>query len=404
MLERTLTRRIKSLQKDFKIIFISGSRQVGKTTILKTLKEDERSYVTLDNQVDMELAQSDPNSFFLLHPVPCFIDEVQRAEELFIPMKKIVDESGENNQIWITGSQKPLLSKRVGDTLSGRVVELNMYPLSQAEKQKEPYRKSFYPSFDSQEKSHWAYVETLENIVKGGYPALQNISPENVDIWFKSYINTYLLGDIRNEIQDMDTLTFTKILKILAARTATALNCSAIAEESGLSQRRVKQIVDLLQSCSLITLLPAYSGNSIKTLVKTPRLHFVDSGLCCHLLGIRTVEGFLRHPLRGSVFESYVVSELIRNARNNGDESEFYFYREENHGEKEGPAEIDLIKESDGILYPIEIKMSATPTTAMAKHFKRLIGNNIGMGTIICLNDVKTILSRDILVMPISSI
>ena len=233
---------------------------MGKTTILKTLKEDERSYVTLDNQVDMELAQSDPNSFFLLHPVPCFIDEVQRAEELFIPMKKIVDESGKNKQIWITGSQKPLLSKRVGDTLSGRVVELNMYPLSQAEKQKEPYRKSFYPSFDSQEKSHWAYVETLENIVKGGYPALQNISPENVDIWFKSYINTYLLGDIRNEIQGMDTLTFTKILKILAARTATALNCSAIAEESGLSQRRVKQIVDLLQSCSLITLLPAYSG------------------------------------------------------------------------------------------------------------------------------------------------
>lgn len=233
---------------------------MGKTTILKTLKEDERSYVTLDNQVDMELAQSDPNSFFLLHPVPCFIDEVQRAEELFIPMKKIVDESGKNNQIWITGSQKPLLSKRVGDTPSGRVVELNMYPLSQAEKQKEPYRKSFYPSFDSQEKSHWAYAETLENIVKGGYPALQNISPENVDIWFKSYINTYLLGDIRNEIQDMDTLTFTKILKILAARTATALNCSAVAEESGLSQRRVKQIVDLLQSCSLITLLPAYSG------------------------------------------------------------------------------------------------------------------------------------------------
>ena len=288
MLERTLTRRIKSLQKDFKIIFISGSRQVGKTTILKTLKEDERSYVTLDNQVDMELAQSDPNSFFLLHPVPCFIDEVQRAEELFIPMKKIVDESGKNNQIWITGSQKPLLSKRVGDTLSGRVVELNMYPLSQAEKQKEPYRKSFYPSFDSQEKSHWAYVETLENIVKGGYPALQNISPENVDIWFKSYINTYLFGDIRNEIQDMDTLTFKKILKILAARTATALNCSAIAEESGLSQRRVKQIVDLLQSCSLITLLPAYSGKSIKTLVKTPRLHFVDS-VCVDLFLNRMV-------------------------------------------------------------------------------------------------------------------
>ena len=254
-------------------------------------------------------------------------------------MKKIVDESGKNNQIWITGSQKPLLSKRVEDTLSGRVVELNMYPLSQAEKQKEPYRKSFYPSFDSQEKSHWAYAETLENIVKGGYPALQNISPENVDIWFKSYINTYLFGDIRNEIQDMDTLTFKKILKILAARTATALNCSAIAEESGLSQRRVKQIVDLLQSCSLITLLPAYSGKSIKTLVKTPRLHFVDSELCCHLLGTRSVEGFLRHPLRGSVFESYVVIEVIRNARNNGDVSEFYFYREENHGGKDRAAD-----------------------------------------------------------------
>lgn len=404
MLERTLSRRIESLQKDFKIIFISGSRQVGKTTILKALKEEGRSYVTLDEQVDRELAQNDSNSFFLLHPVPCLIDEVQRAEELFVPMKKIVDEREKTNQIWITGSQKPLLSKRVGDTLAGRVVELNMYPLSQAEKQKDPYRKSFYPSFGTQEKSFWTYEKTLENIVNGGYPALQNISPENFDIWFSSYINTYLLGDIRSEMHDMDSLTFTRILKILATRTATALNCSAIAEESGLSLRKVNQIIDLLQSCSLIMLLPAYSGNAIKALVKTPRLHFVDSGLCCHLLGIRSVSGLLRHPLRGAVFESYVVSEVIRNARNNGDESEFYFYREENHGEKEGPAEIDLIKENNGILYPMEIKMSATPTVSMAKHFKRLIGNSIGMGTIICLNEIKTILSHDILVMPISLI
>ncbi len=403
MIERTIVKRINSLKDDFKIIFLSGARQVGKTTTLKAMKEENRYYVTLDNQENLSLAQNDPNTFFILNPMPLLIDEVQRAKGLFIPIKEIVDRKEENNQLWIAGSQKPLLSKQIGDTLAGRVVEITMYPLSQAEKQNDTFRQSFIPSFDKQIEAPWSYMETLKNIIIGGYPAVEKIKEENITIWFRSYINTYLLGDVRNEMPDMDSRTFTKVLKILASRTATTLNYSAISNESGLSLKKTTQIINLLEACSLICIIPPYSGNTIKSVTKTPRLHFTDSGLCCHLLGIRSIEGLLKHPLRGAVFESYVVSELIKNAQNNGDEAEFFFYREETHGEKEGPAEVDLIKEVDGVLYPIEIKMSATPTVEMAKHFKRLRGN-VGMGTIVCLYSKRTMLSKDLLIMPVSLI
>ena len=164
-----------------------------------------------------------------------------------------------------------------------------------------------------------------------------------------------------------------------------------------MSAYKCKQLLSLLYECGIVFLVPPYSRNTLKSVVKTPRLHFVDSGLCCHLLGINSVEGFLAHRLRGEIFETFVVSELIRNARNNGDFSSFYFYREEN-----GNAEIDLIKESNGKLYPIEIKLNSTPKASMAGYFSRLDKNERGMGTIICLNDKKTILASDLLVMPVS--
>ena len=197
MIHRTIEKRIKSLTEDFKILFATGARQVGKTTLLKAMKEEERSYVNLDDTASLDMAKNDPTSFFLLHPVPCYIDEVQRADELFIPMKKIVDENNQNNQIWITGSQKPKLKKKVGDTLSGRAAEIEIYPLSQAEKQGCYDREEFFPLFTKEETALWTYQETLENIILGGYPALQTIKEENRSTWFRSYINTYLLGDIR---------------------------------------------------------------------------------------------------------------------------------------------------------------------------------------------------------------
>ncbi len=404
MIERTVEKQIASLAADFKILFVTGSRQVGKTTLLKSMKETGRDYVTLDDSQDRELAANDAEAFFMLHPAPVLIDEAQRAPEIFIPMKKIVDSSARKNQIWITGSQKPRLKKQIGDTLSGRVAEIEMYPLSQAEKQNDPYRPVFTPSFESQIPARWTYMETLENIVLGGYPGLQGISRENRGTWFRSYINTYLLGDIRNEMGNMDQRTFTLVLKVLAARTATSLNYSSIAEDTGLSAKKIHEIIDLLESCGIIFTIPPYSGNPLKSLVRTPRLHFTDSGLCCHLLGIHSTEGLLRHPARGAVFESYAISEVIRNARNNGDDSSFYFYREENKGNRNGPAEIDLIKEQDGQLFPMEIKMNASPTISMAKNFVRINRETAGMGTIICLHERKTLLSRDVLVMPVSLI
>ena len=214
-----------------------------------------------------------------------------------------------------------------------------------------------------------------------------------------------MLGDIRDEIKEVNETDFLKLLRILAARTAENLNYSAIASEAGISTYHVKNMINLLISYGIILLLPPYSGNTLKTLVKTPRLHFVDSGLCCYLLGIKTREEFLSHPLKGRIFESYVVSEIIKNARNNGDYSDFYFYREESKRKKDDDvsvAEIDLIKQDGLKLYPIEIKLNATPNISMAKHIKNFA--NREMGSVVCLSHKKTLLSKDILVMPVSMI
>ena len=405
MLERTVSRQIRSLSEDFKVLLATGARQVGKTTLLKSLMTEGRSYVTLDRKQDREIAENDPDAFFMLHPVPCMIDEVQRAPELMLKIKEIVDDDIRNDLVWITGSQKPRLMKNIGDTLAGRVVEIGLYPLSQAEKQGEPYRPSFYPSFDEEQQAPWTYQETIMNIIIGGYPALLSIKPESRQAWFRSYVSTYILGDIRDEGEDIDEVTFLKILRILAARTAEPLNYAAIGNDAGISAYKAKSIINLLISYGIIELLEPYSGNTLKSLVKTLRLHFVDSGLCCYLLGIRDTDGFLNHPLAGRIFESYAVSEIIRNARNNGDDSRFYFYREEGKRKRDDNraiAEIDLIKESGNRLFPIEIKMNATPTASMARHFAALDSDE--MGTIVCLSPKKTILARDLLVVPISMI
>ena len=250
----------------------------------------------------MELAKNDQELFFLLNPVPCIIDEIQRAPELMLKIKEIVDSDSRKNQIWLTGSQKPRLMKHVSEPLAGRG-GIEMFPLSQAEKQGEPYRASFYPSFEGKAPAVWEAKETKGNIVLGGYPELQFISAENKADWFGSYISTYLLGDIRNseESVDIDINDFYRLLRVLAARTAEPINYTSIADESGISAYKVRILVSLLISYGIIYLLSPYSSNTLKSIVKTPRMHFTDTGLCCHLLGIEDVDGFLKHPLAGRI-------------------------------------------------------------------------------------------------------
>ena len=406
MIERTISRRILSLSDDFKVLLVTGARQVGKTTLLKMLCENGRTYITLDDKSSLDLAKTDPEAFFLLNPVPCMIDEVQRAPELMIKIKEIVDSDNRKNKIWLTESQKPRLIRHISETLAGRVVEIDVFPLSQAEKQGDPYRPSFYPSFDGREAALWDYKETIENVVLGGYPELQYIKKENRADWFHSYISTYLLGDILYEEGDIGIgiTEFRHFLMILAARTAEPVNYSAIAAESGLTAYKAKILVSLLVSYGIIYLLPAYAGNTLKSLTKTPRMHFTDTGLCCSLLGIEDVDGLIKHPLAGRIFESYVVGEVVRNAINNADFASFYYYREESKGKGSGQAEIDLLKEKNGIIYPIEIKMNASPVSRMAKWFSSIPEDRRGMGTIICMNKEKTLLGKDLLVLPASMI
>lgn len=405
MLERTISSKIQSLCEDFKVLMLIGARQVGKTTLLRAMKEDGRTYVTLDERLAYATANADTSNFFSFYPLPALIDEIQRAPDLFLEIKYQVDKSDEKNRVWLTGSHKPNLKKHANETLVGRVAEIEMFPLSQAEKQGDPYRPSWYPgSLSANWPAVWDANGTLENVVLGGYPALLSVSPRNRKTWFESYISTYLEGDLKSEGFNIPERSFKLILRSLAARTATSLNVASIASDTGVSVYNVNRLISLLEAMGLIILLPPYSRNPEKALVKTPRLHFTDSGLCCHLLGIRDVAGLRRSMLAGRIFESYAVSEIVKNARNNGDYAHFSFYREESRGTGRSVAEIDLIKESGGLVYPFEIKMSGTPTPEMGRHFYKIPENVRGMGTIVSLADRHTLLKKDLEIVPVSNI
>lgn len=407
MIDRTAAKRIISLSKNFKVLLVEGSRQVGKTTLLQAIaesEEKERRYVSLDNRNALNLATVDPDGFFAIYPPPILIDEIQRAPALFLKIKEIVDSSEEKGLVWMTGSQRPKLKRGVDETLVGRVVDFAMYPLSQSEKQRDPYRPSFYPTLDVSKEARWSYRETIENVILGGYPALTSLPPEDRLDWYASYINHYLMGDILAEGIDVSEKTFRNLLKVLAARTATSLNISAVANDVKISAYKVETLISMLESCHLVTLLEPYSENVLKRVVKTPRLHFTDSGLCCYLLGIHTVDDFLESPLKGAIFESYAVSEVIRNARNNGDHASFYFYREENKGSAKGPLEIDLIKKSGGNIHPMEIKLNASPTYSMGKAFSALPEKGRRTGCIVCLVAREERLSSDLVAIPVSNI
>ncbi|MBQ7516308.1 MAG: ATP-binding protein [Schwartzia sp.] len=367
--ERTIEPVVRAASETFPVLLLTGPRQVGKSTLLERMADADRRKVTLDNPTIRLLAKTDPELFLQRYAPPVLIDEVQYAPELFPHIKMIVDRRRQNGDFWLTGSQMFRMMKSVSESLAGRAAIVPMLGLSSAEADGR-HPGAFRPEIPllterlAQAKPK-TVMEIFERIHKGSMPRLYE--QENVDraLYYESYLETYLSRDIRDLEQVADETAYMNFIRIVAARTATNVNYEALAQEAGISAPTAKKWLSVLVSCGIVALIAPYANNALKRVIKAPRMYFLDTGLCAHLLGWGNARVLEAGAMNGAFFETWVVSEIYKSYLNAGKRPPLYFYRDSNK------KEIDLILYQDGTVYPVEIKKGTAPANA-TKHFRVL--------------------------------
>ena len=395
---------VSRMKNQFRVLLITGSRQVGKSTLLKEKLLPEYEYVTLDEFTELSLAQNDTALFFKNHPLPVIIDEVQRAPDLFLQIKLLADNSKEKGQIILTGSQSYRLLSKAADSLAGRVCIINMTSLSLREKFSIDFNREFLPTADyieSRKKSIIPYDNLWNHIWRGSMPELADDSME-WEPFYRSYIRTYLDRDVADLITTKNLVKFHNFMQCIAARVGELFNAESLARDVGVTSKTIAEWTSILESSGVIKLLQPYEKNVSNRAIKTPKIYFMDTGLVCFLVGWTSSQVAMNGAMSGGLFENFVVSEIIKSYYNAGHEIEkIFFYRDKDK------REIDLIIEKDNTLYPIEIKKSARPGIEMAKHFpvlSKLAGISVGQGCIICQCDKSSYLSDDVVALPIEYI
>lgn len=350
-------------------ILLTGPRQVGKSTLLRHLMETERTYVSLDDPNIRNLAIYSPELFFQRYQPPLLIDEIQYAPGLFPYIKIFIDELGQNNLFWLTGSQLFPLMQGVQESLAGRVRVLQLNGFSYKEFlgiEQSPFAKSLEELTEANAQKGAQLETTLpEIILRGSMPRV--LLQEGIDIsgYYQSYVDTYISRDVREITNVMDTHLFLRFVKLLATRTGQELNLSSLARDLAVDASTIRRWLDILVTSGLILELPAFSGNFGKRLVKRPKLYFTDTGLATYLLGIRDQQTWADSPYQGPLFENWVVTEIDKSFKHNGLKPNMFYYRDSNQ------QEIDLIIEQAGQIFPYEIKLSDHPQVS-DKHFSVL--------------------------------
>lgn len=371
----------------FKAVLVTGARQVGKTTMLKHLCEGtDRTYVTLDNMMARELAKNDPVLFFQTYKPPVLIDEIQKAPELFEQIKIMCDETDEKGLFWLTGSQQYKMMKKIRDTLAGRIGILNLYSLSQREKNSVVFDTALDFSLQTlQSRQKQVAKNDVEaifyHIWEGGMPQVIGVDDELREEYFNSYVDTYLMRDVAEEGGITDTVKFEKFLKVCAALVSEQVNYATLAENTDISEPTAKEWIRLLQGLGIVYLLEPYANNELKRLSKTPKLYFCDTGLCAHLSMWLTPQTLQNGAVSGHYYENYVVMELVKNYAYSPAKANITYYRDSN------AKEIDVFIEENQTIHPIEIKKSANPDSRETKKFQFLDKTALthGNGGIICM-------------------
>lgn len=401
-IKRDMEKLVTELSSEYPAILITGPRQVGKTTMLQKLMEGTgRAYVTLDDLNARQLAKTDPELFLHTYGTPILIDEVQYAPELFTYIKIMVDKNHTPGEFWLTGSQAFKLMQGIQESLAGRVAVLNLSSLSQNEIYNHCVNEPFKPDLErlkqKQSKADSAdLMQMFERIWRGSMPAIASGTYSNRDIFYSSYISTYINRDVRDLLPAVDSLNFLQFITAVAARTSQLLNIAEIARDASIDQMTAKKWLGILETLGLIFYLRPYSNNALKRAIKTPKLYFTDCGLAVYLTKWSSPETLESGAMNGAIFENYVVSEIVKSYYNAGKEPYLYYYRDKD------AREIDVIMESDGRLHPIEIKKSASPNNGMIKAFSLLDKATVprGVGAVICMKNELSALSRENLIVP----
>ena len=407
-IQRAITDVLKRRVETSKCLLLVGARQVGKSTLIRHEFPDYNR-TNFDDRLTRLQAKEEPKLFFLNNPCPLFIDEVQKEGSVLEEIKQKVDESDERGQFILSGSQKLELMKGVSESLAGRVSVCELSGLSLREIHQIRFNRHFIPTDEyikEREGELKSYDHIWDMIHKGSYPELYDMDRDWQE-FYSSYVSTYLERDI-NELIATDSLTFTKFLTAVAARTGELLNYANIAGEIGVSEPTVKKWISILERTGIVYILQPYSASALSRAIKTPKLYFRDTGLACYLTRWLTADTLKNSAVAGSMFETFVVSEILKSYSNAGEDYRFHiFYYRGKDRSATGENEIDLIIEENGMLYPIEIKMSGNPKAAMAatnQVLDKIPDKKRGMGVILCLIDKKTYLRENLLALPISYI
>ena len=401
-IKRNLEEVVREVTREYPVVLVTGPRQVGKTTmLLKLMEGTDRNYVSLDDLNERNLAKTDPELFLQLHKPPVLIDEVQYAPELFTYIKLHVDKNHHPGDFWLTGSQVFKLMRGVQESLAGRVAVLSLTSLSQAEisgGRMTPFQVNLEKlSERAKERKQADTREIYDRIFKGSMPAIISGQNSNSQIFYSSYLTTYVERDIRELSDSLDSLKFLRFITAVAARAGQMLNIADIARDADINQKQGKDWLGILETLGLIFYLHPYSNNMLKRLVKTPKLYFYDTGLVCYLTKWSSAETLESGAMNGAILENYVVAEIAKTYLNSGKEPFMYYYRDKD------AKEIDIILEHDGVLNPLEIKKSANPGAELIRVFGLLDRSSTPRekGAVLCMKPELSAIDRDNYIVPI---
>lgn len=386
---RTLEASFARTSEHFPVMLVTGARQVGKTTLLRKLADKGRKYVSLDDPRVLTLAREDPPLFFERYSPPVLVDEIQYAPQLFPYIKMLVDAERKPGDFWLTGSQQFHLMRGVSESLAGRVGLLELLGLSYRESLGEGAgQPAFFP--DGKEYACRAAAETdsglplmelYSRIWRGGFPVLAADSELEPEVFYRSYVATYLQRDVRDLAAVGDEASFLRFMRAAAARTGQLLNTALLARDADVAPNTAKKWLSILQASGIVYLLEPYHANVVKRMVKTPKLYFLDTGLAAYLTEWFSPETLEAGAMSGAILETWMFVEILKSWLHNGLTPSFYYYRDRDN------REVDLLIVRDGVGYPVEFKKTASPDRAAAANFPLVAkaGLEVGTGTVLCL-------------------
>lgn len=417
-IKRTIEETLNNYIGAFPVIMITGPRQVGKTTLLNHLTSETSkkiNFVTLDDMITRVQANEDPELFLRTHETPLIIDEFQYAPNLLSYIKMTVDEArkdamfGSKKDVgtlyYLTGSQVFQTMKNVSESLAGRVGILDLFAFSNRELNNSK-EEIFIPDINKlKTKEPLRRLSTnqiFEKILKGSYPEVIFKTDGQIESYYSSYVRTYIERDIREIINVKDENKFVKFLSSLAARTGEEFNSSKIGSEIGVDNKTIDEWTSILKNTGIIYLLHPYMNNNVGRIIKRPKIYFMDTGLACYLTGYTNAEILERSSYSGQIFETYIITEIIKSFTNHGLDSRrhLYYYRDSNQ------KEIDLLILDNNKIYPVEIKKTSNPGKDAVKNFDVVnkFDAEVGNGVVLCLTKNITALNDNDYLVPIEYI